>query len=459
MISKRSSISCYTIGKHNKRDGMQTPLDWEAEQTNMLNTVSLHAVNSSKFSQQFVKPLYDSYCFSNIPQTIEYLLTGEGKSGLPLDVFGNFPTQYDRVILFFVDAFGWRFFEQYAEKYEFLKIMLNQGVISKMTSQFPSTTAAHTTCMHTGLNPGQSGVYEWNYYEPLVDDIITPLFFSYARDKGRDTLKQAPFPPEAYYPSQTLYQKLKTKGVVSYIFQHQAYTPSTYSDCVFKGAHIVPYKSLADVLGRLTEIVLAQKAPPYYYYVYFDRIDTMCHLYGPNSTRLEKEVEAFATLMEQLFYQKMRGKVKNTLLIITADHGQVEVDPHTTFYLNQRAGDIAQFLQKNQRGRLLAPAGSARDMFLHIQTEHLDETLAYLQKQLEGKAEVYRTTDLIAQHFFGSQEPSETFLSRVGNAVILPYANETTWWYEEGIFDMHFLGHHGGLTPQEMEIPFMVLPL
>jgi len=459
LISKRSSFSCYTIGKHNKREGMQTPLDWEAEQTNMLNTVSLHAVNSSKFSQQFVKPLYDSYCFSNIPQTIEYLLTGEGKSGLPLDVFGNFPTKYDRVILFFVDAFGWRFFEQYAEKYEFLKIMLNQGVVSKMTSLFPSTTAAHTTCIHTGLNPGQSGVYEWNYYEPLVDDIITPLFFSYARDKGRDTLKQAPFPPEAYYPSQTLYHKLKTKGVVSYIFQHQAYTPSTYSDCVFKGAHIVPYKSLADVLGRLTEIVLAQKAPPYYYYVYFDRIDTMCHLNGPNSTRLEKEVETFATLMEQLFYQKMRGKVKNTLLIITADHGQVEVDPQTTFYLNQRAGDIAQFLQKNQKGRLLAPAGSARDMFLHIQTEHLDETLAYLQKQLEGKAEVYRTTDLIAQHFFGSQEPSETFLGRVGNAVILPYANETTWWYEEGIFDMHFLGHHGGLTPQEMEIPFMVLPL
>jgi predicted AlkP superfamily pyrophosphatase or phosphodiesterase len=438
---------------------MQTPLDREAEQTNMLNTVSLQAVNSSKFSQQFVKPLYDSYCFSNIPQTIEYLLTGEGKSGLPLDVFGNFPTQYDRVILFFIDAFGWRFFEQYAEKYEFLKIMLNQGVISKMTSQFPSTTAAHTTCMHTGLNPGQSGVYEWNYYEPLVDDIITPLFFSYARDKERDTLKQAPFPPEAYYPSQTLYQKLKTKGVVSYIFQHQAYTPSTYSDCVFKGAHIVPYKSLADVLGRLTEIIPAQKAPPYYYYVYFDRIDTMCHLHGPNSARLEKEVEAFATLMEQLFYQKIRGKVKNTLLIITADHGQVEVDPQTTFYLNQRAGEIAQFLQTNQRGKLLTPAGSARDMFLHIQTEHLDETLAYLQKQLEGKAEVYRTTDLIAQHFFGSQEPSETFLSRVGNAVILPYANETTWWYEEGIFDMHFLGHHGGLTPQEMEIPFMVLPL
>ena len=167
----------------------------------MLNTTSLNAVSSSTFSQQSVKPLYDSYCFSNIPQTIEFLLTGEGQSALPLDVFGDLPTRYDRVILFFVDAFGWRFFERYAEKYEFLKIILKHGVVSKMTSQFPSTTAVHATCIHTGLDVGQSGIYEWQYYEPLVDDIILPLLFSYARNKNRDTLKRAPFPSEQYFPS------------------------------------------------------------------------------------------------------------------------------------------------------------------------------------------------------------------------------------------------------------------
>src|SRR6266702_1475387 len=86
----------------------------ENRHTHMLNTTSLQAVSNSTFSERFVKPLYDSYCFSNIPQTIEFLLTGEGQSGLPLDVFGSLPTRYDKVILFFVDAFGWRFFERYA---------------------------------------------------------------------------------------------------------------------------------------------------------------------------------------------------------------------------------------------------------------------------------------------------------------------------------------------------------
>lgn len=425
----------------------------------MLNTISLNAVNHSKFSQRFVKPLYGSYCFSNIPQTISFLLTGEGKSGLPLDVFGNLPTSYDKVILFFIDAFGWRFFERYADKYTFLKIALNSGIVSKITSQFPSTTAAHSTCIHTGLNVGQSGVYEWNYYEPLVDDIITPLLFSYAGNKGRDSLKQSSVPPEAFFPRRTFYQRLKAQGVVSYIFQNHRYTPSTFSDRVFQGAQVVPYKTLADALISLTEIVPMQKAPPYYYFLYYDRIDAACHVYGPNSKQFDKEVDTFLTLLDQLFYQKMAGKAKNTLFIMTADHGQVEVDPKCTFYLNKQISGIEQYLQTNQKGKLLVPAGSPRDMFLHVKEGYVDDALTRLQKALAGRAEVYRTEDLLAQHFFGLQAPSPTFLSRIGNVVILPYQNETVWWHEEGKFDMHYFGHHGGLTPEEMEIPLLVLPL
>ena len=425
----------------------------------MLNTTSLHAVNNSGFSERFVKPLYDSYCFSNIPQTITFLLTGEGQSSLPLDVFGNLPTRYDKVIMFFVDAFGWRFFERYAEKYEFLTTMLTSGVVSKMTSQFPSTTAAHATCIHTGLNVGQSGVYEWQYYEPLVDDIIMPLPFSYAWENTRDSLKQSAIPAEAFFPQQNLYQRLKARGVVSYIFQHQAYTPSTYSDVVFHGAQIVPYHNLADALTRLSNTVLAHKAPPYYYFVYYDRIDTFCHLYGPHSAQFEKETETFFTAIHELFYKKVHGKVKDTLFLMIADHGQVEVNPKTTIYLNQQFPGIKQYLQTNAQGKPLVPAGSARDMFLHVRNEDIDEAIVYLQHSLAGHAEIYKTADLVAQDFFGTGEPSPVFLQRVGNVVILPYAHETVWWYEAGKFNMRFLGHHGGLTPQEMEIPLMALML
>ena len=426
----------------------------------MLNTASLNAVEQAAFSQQFIRPLYDSYCFANIPLTIDFLLTGDGTSALPLDVFGNLPTRYDKVILFFVDAFGWRFFERYADRYPFLKTCLDKGVVSKMTSQFPSTTAAHTTCIHTGLNVGQSGVYEWNYYEPLVDDIISPLLFSYARDKfARDTLTKANIPPAEFYPQRTLYSALKAKGIVSYIFQSHAYTPSTFSNIVFSGSHVVPFQNISDALIRLTEVVTAHKAPPYYYFVYYDRIDALCHHYGPNSSEFEREIDSFLTAMNTLFYQKLRGKVGNTLLLITADHGQIEVDPNTTIYLNKVIPGIERYLKTNRQGRLLVPAGSARDMFLHIKDELLDEAVELLRSHLKDRATVYLTADLLTKHFFGPQPPSSNFLNRVGNIVILPYANESVWWYEAEVFEMRFHGHHGGLTPAEMEIPFLALPL
>ena len=427
--------------------------------TAMLNSASLHAVNNAKFSQKFVMPLYDSYCFANLPQTIEFLLSGRGQNGFPPDVFGSLPTSYNKVILFFIDAFGWRFFAKYAEKYEFLKTVLKYGVVSKLTSQFPSTTAAHVTCIHTGLNVGQSGVYEWNYYEPLVDEVITPLLFSYAGDKERDSLKRSGIPSDAFYPRQTFYRRLQKQGIHSYIFQSQAYTPSTYSDIVYRGATVVPYGTLAGALTQLGELVIAETTSPTYYFLYFDRIDAICHLYGPHSRQFEVAVDTFLTAMDQLFYQRTHGNTPDTLLMLTADHGQIEVDPKRTYYLNRYAPGIQRYLRTNLNGNFLVPAGSARDMFLHVKAEMLDEAIAFLQKQLAGRAEIYSTQTLVEQNFFGSQQLSREFLTRVGNIVILPYAHETVWWYEEGKFDMHFLGHHGGLTPEEMEIPLMLLPL
>jgi hypothetical protein len=82
-----------------------------------------------------------------------------------------------------------------------------------------------------------------------------------------------------------------------------------------------------------------------------------------------------------------------------------------------------------------------------------------LERALAGRAEVYRTQELIASHFFGRQAPSEVFLKRLGNIVVLPYEGESVWWFEKGRFEMRFRGHHGGLTPAEMQIPLLLLPL
>ena len=140
----------------------------------MFNEESINLVDSARFNQYFYKPLYESYSFAQIPTTIQRLLTG-GEGGLPSKILAHLPTAYRKVVLILVDGFGWRFLTRHLDRYPFLKRFADQGVISKLTSQFPSTTAAHITTLNSGLSVGETGIYEWLYYEPAIDAIISPL--------------------------------------------------------------------------------------------------------------------------------------------------------------------------------------------------------------------------------------------------------------------------------------------
>ena len=66
---------------------------------------------------------------------------------------------------------------------------------------------------------------------------------------------------------------------------------------------------------------------------------------------------------------------------------------------------------------------------------------------------------LIEQGYFGTTAVSDQFRARVGNLVVLPYAGESVYWLGDGRFKQKYYGNHGGLTPQEMEIPFLLLSL
>lgn len=385
-------------------------------------------------NEQFIKPRYDVGGFAGIPERIKNMFAS-GK--------------YDAVVLFLVDAFGWRFFERFQDA-AFIKRMAKYGKIEKLTSQFPSTTAAHVTTIHTGWPVGQSGVYEWYYYEPQLDAIIAPLLFSYAGSPYRDNLASTGIHPPLLYPRGFFYPELKKMGVDPFVFAIRDYTPSTYSNVVMAGAEQHSFRTLSEAFVNLG-LLLEQQTNPTYIHLYFDKIDTLCHEYGPNAPQTEAEIETFLLIMEYYFERIFKGK-KRILFLMTADHGATEVDPKTTTYLNTepRFMGFERFIETNRRGKLLVPAGSARDMFLYIKDHVLDDAQSFLATRLEGKADVVKTESLIADGYFG-EEVSNRFRERAGNLVILPYRYESVWWYEKDKFEQRFYGHHGGLTPQEME--------
>jgi hypothetical protein len=106
----------------------------------------------------------------------------------------------------------------------------------------------------------------------------------------------------------------------------------------------------------------------------------------------------------------------------------------------QTAGLEDQYQYQNGKGQHI----------LIFKDDMLDEAQSFLAKRLEGRADVVKTEALINDGYFGLKVSSR-FRDRVGNLIVLPYRYESVWWYEKGKFEQKFYGHHGGLTPQEME--------
>lgn len=282
----------------------------------------------------FIAPQYGGRCFADLPQTIVSWLTGATAPALASDIVGTVPDRFDVVVFLYLDAFGWRFVEKHLNRSPLLQRIRSEGLITPITAQFPSTTAAHVTAIHTGLSVAQSGVYEWQYYEPQLDAMIASLLFSYAGDKQRDTLKKTDIDPTKLYPSCTIYRELAKHGVRATVLQHREYTPSTYSSVVFKGARYIPYATLSEALVSLRGLIENRPAPAYYF-AYFDRLDHICHTHGPDSRYVEAEADILFMTLDHVLFQGLEKRSRRTLFVLTSDHGHTTVHPKTTIYINR----------------------------------------------------------------------------------------------------------------------------
>jgi len=163
-------------------------------------------------------------------------------------------------------------------------------------------------------------------------------------------------------------------------------------------------------------------------------------------------MEKFLKSLDE-FYEKGNKSFTDTVVMISADHGQVDTDLSTKNYLNKMIPNIETYLMKNKNNELMSPAGYCRDLFLHVKEEHLLTVKKIVEKELQHLVYVYTFDELKEKGFFG--DPSQRMLERCGNLILLPKDNNHIWWYEKDFFELPFIGLHGGASKYEMEIPFL----
>lgn len=420
----------------------------------MLNLESVAAVEAARFGERFVRPLYAGYGYARIPDTLAQLLTGEAAQPLPPAALAGLAPRADTVILLLIDGLGWRFFGPRVERYPLLRRFVEAGVVSRLTTMFPSTTAAHVTSIHTALHPAASGVYEWFFHEPSLRRVIAPLLFSFAGDHGRDTMLAAKVDPAQLFPATTFYQHLAARGVRSTVMQHINYARSPYTNVVTAGADVLGFRTVAEALATLAERVRAQSGPAYYQ-LYVDSVDGVSHIHGPDSPQTDAEIDTVLTAIERILHPALTALGRPATLLLTADHGQIAIAPERAHLVDRLVPGLLDATPTGADGRPLLPGGSSRDLFLYVKPERLDEIHARLAEALAGRAEVHRGADLVAAGLFGP-DPTPTFLARLGDLVVLPHAGETVWWSDKR-FPVRFRGSHGGLTPEEAHTQLAIL--
>lgn len=355
-----------------------------------------------------------------------------GFADLPAHVLSLPAAGAERIALVLIDAFGRAFLERHAEH-----PLLQRMEITPLESQFPTTTTAHLTTLYTTLPIGDHGLYEWNVYEPIVDAVILPLPFVRARrEDGPIGL-----PPSHLVPGPTLFERLAAADVACTALQPAPIARSRYGDAALRGAKVVPF----DGLEEGSRLLAAALAAPGFAYLYWDGVDFTGHAAGPSSAEFDEAARGALDMIDAA----IRDAPAGTRLLVTADHGQVDVDPARVDALDALWPELTEHLRRDWRGRPLPPAGSARDCFLHVARGRAREVAAALADRLEERAEVRLVDELVAEGLFGTAGPR--LRARLADVCVLPAPGRMAWLAAFPGPERHFRGHHGGLTAAERE--------
>jgi len=407
----------------------------------------------------FVYPQYGQNCISEIPNLILHLFEARNeKTRSPLENI-TLPEGVNKVILLVIDGFGFKQFLNHLKENQFLSNLTNKGEVHSLTSVFPSQTTNALTTLNTGLTPQEHGLFEYFIYLKDIG-VVNALQFERLGSRLQDRLIDERFDPSILLlQNKTIHNTLKQEGVKTFTHVNTSNAFNVLSKLIFQGSKIIPSIKSSDSVVRLRKNLEENKGNSAYFFVHLDTLDTIAHEYGPDSYEYSSELSSITYLLDKELVQKLDTKTaKETVLLLTADHGGLNVDPRETTYLNCLPKAILN-LQVGKNRKKILPIGGPRELFLHIKEEKLAETKDWLIQKIGDKAQIIDTKEAAEKGLFGLGIPNNEVIERTGNLLILPYGKETVWFENSDGNKISFLGQHGGLHEEEMLVPFSITTL
>jgi hypothetical protein len=419
-----------------------------------LKTIEAHQLPGLQLAEGQIYPDYDGFSLANVPTTITRLL-GIPDFGIgPLDesILASLGGPYQKVVLLLVDALGLRQLNQWmaAEPNLVWAKYYNRASFSPLTSICPSTTASALTTLWTGVAPATHGIIGYEMWSREFGMVINNILHSAASARSDvGGLTRSGFEPSAFLGRPLLGPHLRQNKVTPTAFMHYAITRSGLSVMQLDEVDLKSYVDEADLCISLAEYLNGRPGIRDYVYAYYSDVDTLMHRFSADDPRVPYQFSMFSSLFESAFLNHLSPAVaKDTLLILIADHGSVATPIDPRYDLNNHP--------KLKSLLVMQPTCENRLAFLFIKQGQIDAVRDYINRTWPDEFLLLEPDTALESGLFGPKPFKEQARERLGDLIVAAKGDAYLWWAPTA---NHMAGRHGGLSRQEMLVPFYALPL
>ncbi|TDE00105.1 alkaline phosphatase family protein [Jiangella asiatica] len=337
------------------------------------------------------------------------------------DVLGLPPAP--RYCILLVDAMGWNLLRAHPAQAPFLTSMTGHAI----TAGLPTTTATSLTSLGTGLPPGRHGVVGYTSRVPGGTALFNALKW------------EPPLDPLTYQPYPSVFERADRAGVATTVIGQSSFRDTGLTRAALRG----PFRAANTYGQRVAAAVAAAAAgPPALVYVYDGDLDYTGHQHGCGSAAWRYQLAMVDRFAEQLYDELPAG----TVLVVTADHGMVDVEP-------SRRIDVDDVPALREGVALVA--GEAR--FRHVYTLSDDtagDVAAAWRTVLGSRATVLTRGEAVTAGWFGAVE--ERVLERIGDVVVSVDGDCAVERRSVFPVETRLRGLHGALSEDELLVPLLV---
>ncbi len=346
----------------------------------------------------------------------------------------------ETIVLMIIDGLGYNFLSEKGRD-----SFLFENLRGKITSVFPTTTAAAMTTFYSGLAPQNHGVPAWFTYlrEIGMVSVILPFKtrgfrnFNYEKNKIK---------PSDIFLFKSLFQHL---GHDCYSILPKAIKGSAYSNYVMEGSTQIGYRNLDDFLKKIQSITLRKSVKKKKYILaYWPKFDAISHDSGIQS---QAAIDHFRELDKKIasFSSKLKKNDSKIRLIITADHGLIDTTPEHTIWLKDHP--------KLYETLAIPVCGEPRAPFFYVRPSKTIDFENYIRNHLNHAGELIKGETLIEENYFGLFEPNKRLFDRTGDYILLMKDNFILRDQLISETRHELIGNHGGLSDDELYVPLIII--